>query len=555
MADQVPGGGYLCEVCGAVEKYKNDYRDHLISEHAATHVVCPLCVILKVLKTPSSLKRHIKSQHPATKMDSYMTTGLARCFAVDPILFDRTGVDTVPLKEGETAKGLMRTWWREVGKCDRTKKIAEAHGLDNYDPPTKVRKLEYRELIPRKENLSTTYISISQPSSESWITNLNPPRAGFYQVTIADSMRELVRKLSDMPAGYKPNPTTSAISVNSRALRQVLAAELGIGEHSIRTTVYYPEEGADSNNNKATLPTCTVTEVPPEAENDSCDVPVEAGPRAINAAPATLPTSTVTLNPTPTITPTAPVTHAPTPTVTHTPTPHMVNSPVGKMTPVPDLMPTLGLRDVPAAALAPKPQPTLTGKGKVRSNPTALSARKQPPAIEVTEEQLLRKGSWPLLSPGRRDWEKYSIQLELPVTHVTWPPSNWHEMSAAQRSFAQRSLAAILSLGDHPDGSFPAASPAVISEDYNFLALPGSSDDADSESRMRRAVYQSLKESSGSTKEALVSTLTLGAGKGPAACRDALRQVDDAGVSLLPFFKGQPFVSQTEGYDPTKPDL
>ena len=120
---------------------------------------------------------------------------------------------------------------------------------------------------------------------------------------------------------------------------------------------------------------------------------------------------------------------------------------------------------IPWARLAPAPRPFRDSFSAAQ--PVERSA-------EAAAFDSLKTGSWPSLCPERRDWAKGLADILLPVKTVTWPPRNWPQMTKEQRQAAWQAMAIVLSLADEPAGSFPAHDPAVIMEDYNFLALPGS---------------------------------------------------------------------------------
>ena len=116
---------------------------------------------------------------------------------------------------------------------------------------------------------------------------------------------------------------------------------------------------------------------------------------------------------------------------------------------------------------------------------------RQMPAISAREEAVLRWGCWPLLSPGFRDWEASPISITLPVTTVQWPPCNW-KMTVAQRLFAMQTM---VLLGDQTAGNFTTASPSLLAEGFNFLALPGggTTQDRDRFARLQHKVHGVLK--------------------------------------------------------------
>ncbi|KAK3088296.1 hypothetical protein FSP39_017196 [Pinctada imbricata] len=76
----------------------------------------------------------------------------------------------------------------------------------------------------------------------------------------------------------------------------------------------------------------------------------------------------------------------------------------------------------------------------------------------------------PLFPPAKRNWEGRTLQLPCGATSITWPPTNWQQMSADQR-LLQWEFAAM---------QFQSVSPGnqildrlELLAHYNMLALPG----------------------------------------------------------------------------------
>ena len=180
------------------------------------------------------------------------------------------------------------------------------------------------------------------------------------------------------------------------------------------------------------------------------------------------------------------------------------------------------------------------------------------PRISATEENILKWGCWPILSPGCRDWENTTpVQLPLPVTSIEWPPRNWKEMTWPQRLFALQAVSAMFSVGDQNSGCFLTAPPAALAEEYNFLALPGGglTRCEDPFTKLTHNLRGALKSSQltspqGEVHTGMLDILATGRQHGPPARNDIIQRVNEAGVPLLPYVKGQGFESDIEACDP-----
>ena len=130
-------------------------------------------------------------------------------------------------------------------------------------------------------------------------------------------------------------------------------------------------------------------------------------------------------------------------------------------------------------------------------------------------------------------------------------------MTKEQRQAAWLAMDIVLSLADEPAGSFPSHDPAVIMDDYSFLALPGSgptpsattpADRAMSELRMTN--HRGLKYALEDTRDqrhlrGLTQGLAAGVGKGPMGRRRVLELVNAAAVPLRPLRKEAPAPGKT----------
>ena len=57
-----------------------------------------------------------------------------------------------------------------------------------------------------------------------------------------------------------------------------------------------------------------------------------------------------------------------------------------------------------------------------------------PRGIPCSNVELLKEGSWSLLSPELRDYANASIQIPLPKFHIPWPPKNWSKIDRQQHT-------------------------------------------------------------------------------------------------------------------------
>ena len=213
---------------------------------------------------------------------------------------------------------------------------------------------------------------------------------------------------------------------------------------------------------------------------------------------------------------------------------------------------------VPAEGLVQQTQAprarTLTALGKV-------PRQKQDTEPSQPDEAVLRWGSWPLMCPGRRDWEAGpSIDIP-PPSSIEWPPRNWSSLPPAQRRFAVQAVAAILSLQDQPTGHFPTATPNALAEDYSMLMLPKSGQEAPSGhlSAARYSIHSLLRHTQGPQDKAvhdgILQLLRPTPDAGLPSRQRVLKQVDAAGVPVLPYYRKKAQSTNVAEYDPTRPGL
>ena len=167
----------------------------------------------------------------------------------------------------------------------------------------------------------------------------------------------------------------------------------------------------------------------------------------------------------------------------------------------------------------------------------------------TTALNLLKTGSWPSLCPGRRDWASVSVDIPLPIQNARMPSKNWQLITPAQRQPAWQAMAITQSLGDEPTRNFLACDPAVVMDDYIFLALPGSgptpqaTTPADWTMReLQVSTHHNLKYMLEDPRgqrhlPGLTQGLMAGVSKGPMGRHNILAKVNTAAVPLQPLRK------------------
>ena len=119
-------------------------------------------------------------------------------------------------------------------------------------------------------------------------------------------------------------------------------------------------------------------------------------------------------------------------------------------------------------------------------------------------------------------------------------------MTQQQRQGAWQAMATMLSLADEAEGNFPDCDPAVLMDNYSFLALPGSgpsptattpADRAMTELRAsnHRAVEYALEDTRDQRHlQSLTRGLSSGVNQGPMGRRQVLSLIDAAAIPLRP---------------------
>ena len=83
MADRLK-----CGECSFHAAHRTQLRDHLKVAHGAQKVVCPLCPIVQLLKTPSALKKHVSKAHKGVTCHPHIwDTSSMYYFACRPIKY------------------------------------------------------------------------------------------------------------------------------------------------------------------------------------------------------------------------------------------------------------------------------------------------------------------------------------------------------------------------------------------------------------------------------------------------------------------------------------
>jgi hypothetical protein len=91
----------------------------------------------------------------------------------------------------------------------------------------------------------------------------------------------------------------------------------------------------------------------------------------------------------------------------------------------------------------------------------------------------------PLVPHTRRNWDRDEV-LKLEGTTISWPPHGWKKMSSDQRKLAWEFAATAIEL---KTVSFNVINRTDLLDQYNYLALPGTSeDDKHSDNNIRSKV-------------------------------------------------------------------
>lgn len=202
-----------------------------------------------------------------------------------------------------------------------------------------------------------------------------------------------------------------------------------------------------------------------------------------------------------------------------------------------------------------------------------------PPPIPVDSEELMAQGAWPLLPPARRDWEGGAINISLPAKTYTWPPTNWKTLTPDQRRDAWLAMSVMLNWSASYGTDYPDRSAKSITEEYNMLHLPGSSDvPSDSHikpqdkylSDVRLSIHSYLKHSvneSGDTRSSVMDMLASDKSTPSPQQIKILDSCKKENIPVQPYIRTQQFesaqaydpaihhTSNDPGYDPRKPAM
>ena len=105
--------------------------------------------------------------------------------------------------------------------------------------------------------------------------------------------------------------------------------------------------------------------------------------------------------------------------------------------------------------------------------------------IQQRDRNILEFGYMPLVPHTRRNWDRDEV-LKLEGTTISWPPHGWKKMSSDQRKLAWEFAATAIEL---KTVSFNVINRTDLLDQYNYLALPGTSeDDKHSDNNIRSKV-------------------------------------------------------------------
>lgn len=87
---------------------------------------------------------------------------------------------------------------------------------------------------------------------------------------------------------------------------------------------------------------------------------------------------------------------------------------------------------------------------------------------------LLRRGCIPLFQPARREWlESHSISIKAGSTTITWPPTDWKDLSGDSKLLQWEVSAYKLCEATREPAAVVKMSRSELLDRFNFLALPG----------------------------------------------------------------------------------
>ena len=116
-----------CPDCTWTGSTGREVADHRRTRHRAQQVICPYCPCFSIHQTPSSPKRHIRSQHHGHN-DGLLGTGLMYYFAVQSAAY-RSIVRDVPSVDSEVtlrAQAALSRWSDIVSSTESKCLIAQA---------------------------------------------------------------------------------------------------------------------------------------------------------------------------------------------------------------------------------------------------------------------------------------------------------------------------------------------------------------------------------------------------------------------------------------------
>ena len=582
----MPSEGFFCNQCDEVFEGSRLFNDHLRQEHQAQQIVCPWCPKWTAFSVPGSLRRHVNKQHHGLEMeDDLLAVNVAYYFATNPSLYrNTTTVKHFQEAISKKAVATLRLWtetvgtdqarglleraesdWRHLGAADPTIK-QEPDGRNPQKRPSDIPPVytpEKRQCnlvsVPRLDDLELLAIHLTNTVSRahvSWFVR------GTFEVDVGreeNPSRTLFRRMQALVTKPQTNQSLGdAELVTDREVIRVLAEKIGLSFKDILSARFQPEchkqfalpntaTVSDEEFGTAGVLPAGLTSPEPQSDSSASSNPLSDTPQEnVQEVPGT-----------------------------RAPSPPALSGLLEQLEYYPTVTPAPSSLTIPQAPLAPPPRPF---------RDTFTAAQPVERSAKAAAFDLLRTGSWPSLCPGRRDWAKGSVNIPLPVQTITWPPRNWSQMTKEQRQAAWQAMAIVLSLADEPAGSFPSHDPAVIMDDYSFLALPGSgptpsattpADRAMSE--LRATNHRGLKYALEDTRDqrhlrGLTQGLAAGVGKGPRGRRRVLELVNAAAVPLRPLRKEAPAPAKTTAapakvtsiaayapsvpaYSPTRPGL
>ena len=379
----------------------------------------------------------------------------------------RLWAQTLRTSESRTLLQKVETDWQHLGAPDPAVKVesTERKRSSEIPPIYSPKKLCISQNIPELEDPKLMAVELT--NSFSWVF-VSWFVCGVFLVNVRlgkQQSRTLLRRMQALPKeGMGSKPMDESKTVTDTGVIRVLATKIGLPRKDLVTVKLHQE-----CQEKFLLPTsASVTDevfgtagvLPAEQNSPSESISTNESLVPISLLPATRspPCDTRIAENMQEV----PLNRALFPVHSSKP---VGDLPLAMECPPALTPPPSSLAHIPQASLAPVPRPF--------KNTFSAAHPVEPPA-RATAFDLLRTGSWPSLCPGCRDWASASIAIPLPIQEVTWPPKNWQHMTAAQRRAAWQLMAVILSLGDEPTENFPACDPAIVMDNYSFLALPGS---------------------------------------------------------------------------------